>query len=506
MRALNKRQADIVSFLAAEQDWVPANQVAERIQASVSTLRREIENINLFFENGDSKIISKPGLGLKLESASYLALPHEPGEAEINEILDNKRLIGIASDLLTQSPVPVSLSALSEKYYVSRTSIVEDLKKIAGWIATRPLTLVKNHSGTFIDGDNHAIRLALKDLVTHCVIRNYPMADSRIDRFSKIQLVSEFGQINVEHCIQLIALIEDQLDSTISEPYYTNLFSHLLVTIRRAEGIITAPALAEGMPGSAAAEWSIAERAVDWLSDKYGLRFPAKEVSYIYQYLISSGRHSLPQDNNDRPAENGLASDYADRLISEVSRLLGLNFRSDSGLCHHLLSHIKPMLNRFEYGITIFNPLLNDIKAELGAVFFSVRQAAEKTNAACGFAPVSDDEVAYLAVYFQTAIDKIRAGIRIIIVCSSGVGTSQLLSGRINRAFPEWDIVDIVSGSQLHETLQHKHCDLVISTIRLENIRVPVAYVSALFSRNDIARVSECLFSEKNQKECTHAG
>ncbi|MCQ8229906.1 HTH domain-containing protein [Pantoea trifolii] len=48
MTALNQRQNGIIDFLIAENDWVPANRVAESLDISVSTLRRDIDVINEF--------------------------------------------------------------------------------------------------------------------------------------------------------------------------------------------------------------------------------------------------------------------------------------------------------------------------------------------------------------------------------------------------------------------------------------------------------------------------
>jgi hypothetical protein len=55
-----------------------------------------------------------------------------------------------------------------------------------------------------------------------------------------------------------------------------------------------------------------------------------------------------------------------------------------------------------------------------------------------------------------------------------------------------------VPGARLKETLEQKACDLIISTIRLDDINLPIAYVSALFSTKDIIRVTECLGSDLN--------
>ena len=42
MVLLNKRQNEIVAYLATENDWIAATSIAESFDMSVSTLRRDI--------------------------------------------------------------------------------------------------------------------------------------------------------------------------------------------------------------------------------------------------------------------------------------------------------------------------------------------------------------------------------------------------------------------------------------------------------------------------------
>lgn len=497
MSVLKQRQINLINVLTNENEWVATKYVAELLNISVSTLRRDIDTVNTFYRYKGTHIASKPGLGLKLFGGKVLTRPHNSGDNSIQGILKSKRLIGITTDLLTHSPVPLSINALAEKYSISRSSIVVDLKKIEIWVAPFNLTMIKNHTGTFIEGNDLNIRIALKDIITYSVLNNYQMTDSRIDRFSRVQLIKEFGKKNVANCMTLISLIEEDLHSSISEPYYTNLFSHLLVTIRRAKNQFR-DHCDDDYVRAENKEWRIAQKAIEWLEKEYSTSLPAIEVSYIYQYIVSSGIHSTLATPDENRHSNHEAAHYAERLIQEVSASLAIDLSYDTTLKSALLSHIKPMLNRLAYGITIHNPLLEDIKQELTPVFTSVKETVEKINTQQALHSASDDEVAYLVVYIQAAIEKIKISKKIILVCSSGIGTSQLLYSRIKRAFPEWDIVDIVPGTRLKETLEQKACDLIISTIRLNDINLPIAYVSALFSTKDITRVTECLGSDLN--------
>lgn len=109
---------------------------------------------------------------------------------------------------------------------------------------------------------------------------------------------------------------------------------------------------------------------------------------------------------------------------------------------------------------------------------------------------MSDDEVGYLTVHFQAAMERQIARKRVLLVCSTGIGTSHLLKSRILRAFPDWTIVGVVSAGSLPSVLTDD-IELVVSTINLPAVAIPVVYVTAFFNDADIKRVTETVITEK---------
>nr|WP_284345156.1 hypothetical protein [Escherichia coli] len=85
---------------------------------------------------------------------------------------------------------------------------------------------------------------------------------------------------------------------------------------------------------------------------------------------------------------------------------------------------------------------------------------------------------------------------RVLLVCSTGIGTSHLLKSRILRAFPDWTIVDVISAANLSQVFPD-NIELIISTINLPTVTMPVAYVTAFFNDADIKRVTEMVITEK---------
>lgn len=154
------------------------------------------------------------------------------------------------------------------------------------------------------------------------------------------------------------------------------------------------------------------------------------------------------------------------------------DFSEDSALYDGLLVHIKPLINRLNYRIHIRNPLLEDIKAELADVWRLTQYVVNQVFKTWGENAVSEDEVDYLTVHFQAAMERQIARKRVLLVCSTGIGTSHLLKSRILRAFPEWTIVDVISAANLSQVLPD-NIELIISTINLPTVTMPVAYVTA---------------------------
>ncbi|MSE18913.1 PRD domain-containing protein, partial [Pantoea agglomerans] len=131
-------------------------------------------------------------------------------------------------------PKSSSISELADKYFISRASIVNDLKTLEAWLHQFDLTLLKSRVGTSIKGSDHNIRMAMKALVLKSIYNRQDMMESRLDESTLQELSEKFGQQAVHFTLQLINFIEQQLQYTISDPYYINLFTHILVLIHRS--------------------------------------------------------------------------------------------------------------------------------------------------------------------------------------------------------------------------------------------------------------------------------
>ncbi len=497
MKGLTERQLNIMRQLISHNSYVSLRCMSEKIQISTRTLRRDIADINDKLSAQGITLCGKSGRGItiKFADAQSEISARRIFSSESDEFKRNFRMLKIASDLLMLSPRGSSISEMADKYFISRASIVNDLKTLEGWLHKFDLTLMKSRSGTSIRGSDHNIRVAMKALVLKSIYNHQDMLESRLDEGTLHELAEKFGKQAVHFTLQLINFIEQQLQYTISDPYYINLFTHILVLIHRSHSPLQrtdARAVRVNTVHDQHA-WQVSLAVIERIEAAYSTVLVAEEAYSIYQYLVSSGKTGGDAAPYDRLRVSQRETRFAEALIGRVAKRIHVDITGDENLLASLSSHIKPMLNRLTYRIRIKNPLLHDIQTELGGVFATVKSVINQLAQEDGLEEISDDEVAYLTVHIQAAIENSIKVKRVLLVCSSGLGTSQLLYGRIIRAFPDWKIIDVVPGKNIAASLQQHECDVVISTIRLEPLEKPVVYVSALFSAKDIARVTECL-------------
>ena len=353
-----------------------------------------------------------------------------------------------------------------------------------------------------IDGVmNNARRVKMALLINGIINHNEPqgVVYSRLDPGSYKALVHYFGEEEVLFVQSLLLDMENELSWSLGEPYYVNIFTHILIMMyRNTHG----NALSREEDQTRQYDeniFNVASQMIHKIEQRIAHTLPDDEVWFIYQYIISSGV-AIDGQKDVSIISHMQASNEARlitwRLITVFSDIVDCDFSEDSALYDGLLVHIKPLINRLNYRIHIRNPLLEDIKAELADVWRLTQYVVNQVFKTWGENAVSEDEVGYLTVHFQAAMERQIARKRVLLVCSTGIGTSHLLKSRILRAFPEWTIVDVISAANLSQVLPD-NIELIISTINLPTVTMPVAYVTAFFNDADIKRVTEMVITEK---------
>ena len=121
------------------------------------------------------------------------------------------------------------------------------------------------------------------------------------------------------------------------------------------------------------------------------------------------------------------------------------------------------MIYRLKNGILLKNPLLSDIKKQYTLMFnitWFVLIDFEKELKI----QVPEDEIGFLLVHFQSALERKVDIKKILIVCPTGLVTSELLETRLKQILPGMFLYEITSSNEV-TSYSLKDFDFIITTV-----------------------------------------
>lgn len=511
MDILTSRQIDFIKLMLEESEYKPIKYFTEKLNVSDKTLQKDLKIIGNYISKFNVKIDAKRGYGILIDSNASSNIEFinnlNINLKEKNSVSVDQRRVEILKMLLLNSNSSTSINQLSEKYYVSKTSIVNDLKYIEEWLKKYNIKLSKTLEGTKILGKETDIRKSIASLLEDILDQNNE--EDKLPEITRIELSTFSALSNIFDLDSIMFIesiiweLEENLDYTISQPYYINLITHILICIKRLKEGNQIESKEDKIKLLDNLNEKVYENVINLIGkieERYGVSINNEEIYYIYKYIVSSGFGNA-LDNNRLISENYInnSEEVTNMMIDIMSEFLNINLREDELLQKGLLLHIKPMLNRLNYDIQIKNPLLKEIKERfseiLGLCMLSIRLMSPYYN----ITNISIDEISYIATYFQAAVERSVSSKRVLVVCHSGYGTSQLLATRLKRAFPQWTIVDIVSVHRLSE-VDMTNIDFIVSSVDIDIKDKMYIVVSALLMDRDINNIKNVLMNASSEE------
>ncbi|MBS4535640.1 transcription antiterminator [Clostridium sp. D2Q-14] len=507
MDKLNQRQIKLLKLLISDNSYKAIKTFANKLEVSNKTIFSDLKVIESSTEKIGVTIERKTGSGIKLlyDDSQLLELVEVVNDQNNhnNGISVEQRRADIARSLLLHSKEYTTIQKLSDKYYVSRTSILNDLEYIEEKLSEFNIKIIRTRDGTRISGREVDIRQALVYVLQENINYNsYYLVEYQILRDSEKNIEGISEGVEITFFKNLLNDLEKDIKRIIYEPYYTNLLTHLLIMTKRIKEGNNLEDIRGSKYNITKINSKIYKSAliiVNKIEDHYSINISDNEIFYIYQYLTSIGLSNNTEQSEKHNDEFDITSTmFTRQLISVVSTISGINFNNK--LFKSLVLHIKPMINRLNSRIKIKNPLLEEIRKEFSELFFITRIAC---NIVCEMLEIKNinlDEIAYIMTYFQNEIEKGKSNLnkKVLVICHSGYGSSQVLATRLRRSFSNIDVVDIISSNKL-DSVNLDNIDLIVSTIKL-NLDKPYMLVSAFLSEVDIKNIQNLLNDQSKVK------
>lgn len=399
-----------------------------------------------------------------------------------------RRMNDILKKLLMTSPQKSRLQDVFSKFYVSDSLIANDLKILRQMLSQYHLELKRQTNYVWIEGKETYIRSCITNLLDIDDIpefRQFFQSDQSIQKQDATFVSKQ------------IKLIEKKMHSEIPYPYDVNLFSHLYILVTRYRLVgrsVNQKLQLETFEKEKLNRYQnikrVCQEVVTNLNMFLNTELPQIEIYYLYQYLISS---RLGEDSVTWTGYSRTVRSFTSYLIDNVTQVSGFRKIDKEKLFAILVKHIKPLMNRLNNNIKVKNSLLNQIQLEYPSLFSTVKKVTVQARQLFKLNDINDDEIGFIVVYFAQAVENMRPALNAMVVCTTGLGTAQLLQTKIEKRFSDLNIVELAAGRDLEtEVKRHPEIDLIISTIRIELAeKIPTLVVSAMFTPEDQERLQD---------------
>lgn len=484
----SKHEKQILSYLAKQNQFVTSEQISSELEISTKTVYRVVKKVN---EEADNKrlIIAEKGKGYKLDYDNYIKYIGEV-HPKSNTYSPVERRNKVIEKLLLKSPQAININNLYDEYYVSDTVIFNDEKVICEVLEEFNLEYVRKNKLVSIIGEEENVRKAISSVVSELESIDYNLF--------RINDNLTINNTDMSFVLDQLSIIESRTKTEIPHPYDINIFTHLYVMIGRVRKSTNILKNNKSFPNEfekrIIAEndeiYNIAKQVLDNIETYVGQTLSPEETYYLFQYLLSSRlKTSDTIDEKISPLISSITNMYMERI--EESSLL----ENNQSIYFELYQHIKPMVNRLKNGINIRNKLIDSIKSEYLPIYEEVKQVSKLVSEKYDLPQISDDENGFITLYFARMLEQSSRKVRTLITCTTGVGTSELLKVKVNKKFPNIDVIEVVSLREVESSInKYEDIDLIITTINLAKpLHIPVVVVSAMFTNVDQDRVSEKL-------------
>lgn len=482
------RHKDLIKTMLNEDEYKSMSYYSGILSISPRTLYSDINVINCFIKEFQVLVDRKPGLGIKMVGnvEKKIELLHSLSCNDQSETVfsTKERQLEIARLLLVEEKT-ISYEKLSCQFLVSKTSIAKDMEVINSFLDDETVSIESGKKGTNITGTEIQKQYSLKRFMNLLLEEKKCLGEKDFFKLAPEVLKEVFPAEIIEIAFKTVAQIEATLNVSLSDYYLKSLVITLIAFIYRLskgnhvyfeknfvfEQIKTLET------------YLIGKNILEIVSNKLGLAFNDNDIDFLNRQLTAHGLKPELKNKIETEKYKKIVSD----IIKEMSTIMHVDLTKDEKLFDGIMFHLVPMEYRLKMGIKIQNPLLNEIKTQYSVTLSATWYVMSKVETVLGVT-LTEDEVAFIMVHFQAAIDRNIQIRKILIVCPTGIGSSELIANKIKRFLPAQDIVEVVPMRKVYEN-DIDNVDLIISSVQLEINKKPIIYVSPLVSNADLKNI-----------------
>lgn len=441
--------------------------VAQEIGLSEKTVRNHLKVINDFLKKNNLGIVEKKQrIGVWLNatheekiilenmiSANTSELYLQDSDMRLNEV--------IRSIFLMKDNCRKTMIGLSSSLYLSVPTTLGIFKQAVEWFEENGINvhLVRN-KGICVEGEEIHYRRALKNFIFH--------KNDHADLQSQVQIFTP--GLNVVKVRTLLLQNEEQWRLSFSDESFKKIWIQLCIAIYRMNTTKNKVEIdsEEEKIIVKCNEYSFAQTLFEKVENEFAIVVEHNEVVALAKEILSA--NYLGRVIGDSSAAEVLAYDlklqeFVRKTISTISAIIDEDLSDDLDLFNSLMQHMGPAIFRLRYrndkSETKIGYIKNDYKKVYRAAWATSFLFEEYFDV-----QVTEDELIYITLYVQVALERKTRPMHAILVTQTGLGYSQLLCEKIKKLIPQIKDIDIARFEGF-DYANCSHNDIILSATQL---------------------------------------
>lgn len=493
---LSTRNLLILDFLIKHKQS-SIKEIAEKFNISESSARYDLKNIEVLIEkkNANIEFLSKGNIYFN----SFEKNIFDFSQDNLQYILTSEERVEFLEIFILLNNQPFNIQRIIEILDITRNTFKSDFEKVKQNFYKMGITL--NNDGTFSlkrGSSKTYILIPLSRLIKRFIFQEevyyYPNKFIFNNAFKHIS----YDKINI--ITQYIREVLERSNKILSDESYQMLIAYIIIVVETVANNYKLQTNTNNEEFfKSKEEFKILTSKKYILEEEFKIKIDETELIRLTNFFLGSQTYTKKIDFY----ENWIRSEiFIEKFIRDVSSQLKYNLTKDTILFNGLLNHLKPAVYRIKNKINLENSIYEELILKEKKLFDIVKKSIENIPE---LKEISNDEIAYLVVYFKASIERIeqnkKVKKKILVVCNFGYGTSRLLSQNLHENYE----VEIVATLPVYELKNYKNLEnidyiLTTTTFNQNSINIPIIQVNPILDKNDFALLDSLNFKRNKNK------
>lgn len=479
---ISDRMSKIIKELNnSKKSYINSIELADMLGVSSRTVKRDLKEISeILKDNGAEVEATNQGYRLIINEDELFSIFINENISSSTEGSGKKsdKVNGILELLL--SNLYINQDKIADELYISRSSINKVMMDVKNILSEYKITIQnKPHYGYILEGNEIDIRNCMVRFLTQRKEDNSILISNRLVGFKEEDYYNLLEEI--KNIFKDLKIRKNDIEIN----YITR---YIVISIFRVKyncEIVLDDNINISLDNSVI---SASKTIANKIKERFKVEFTFEDILYI-SYIIGNNHIEIKELDDSGISVEQMVIHAIDKIKNEYD----IDFFRDGTLLKGLINHLYTSYSRYCLNVTLDNPLINLIKSKYIEAYNYSILFSKVFKEEYGIS-MTEEDIGYIALHFAASLERyiMNNSLKAIIVCSSGVGTAELLKTRITKKFQNIAIKGVYPAYIL-DSLELSDIDLIISTVNLEgvNLEKEVINVSPLLTDEDEEKINE---------------